>query len=74
MFFRPSRHTGLLTPLLHHQQRYTCGNDTLRLVSQRYYTRDDNRRDVLRIIYGVSLPHSPLPPTLRLLVTTLSAV
>jgi hypothetical protein len=32
--------------------RYTPNDDTLRLVSQRYYTRDDNRRDLLRIIYG----------------------
>ena len=30
--------------------RYTAGTDTLRLVSQRYYTREDNRRDLLRIV------------------------
>jgi hypothetical protein len=33
-------------------RRYNAPTDTLRLVSQRYYTREDNRRDCLRIING----------------------
>ena len=34
-------------------RRYDAKTDTLRLVSRRYQTREDNRRDCLRIINGV---------------------
>jgi hypothetical protein len=40
--------------------RYTPATDTLRLVSQRYLNREDNRRDLLRIIDGAQARRSVL--------------
>jgi hypothetical protein len=51
---RALRRTADAAPRPPPPRRYNARTDTLRLVSQRYFTREDNRSDCLRIIHGAA--------------------